>query len=126
MNDSELLKISFLASAIGLILLFIVSSSSHPSLVKISEISYDDVGKTVVIKGEIVSKKVHEDGHIFLDVSDDTGKIKVVLFDSLVDKLSEEKGSNLEIGRSIEVKGKVDEYRGSLKIVPKDSEDVRC
>lgn len=126
MDDSSLLKISILVSTIGLIMLFFVSSYTRSPKVKISEITYDDVGRYTVITGKIAAKNVHKDGHIFLDVSDATGKMKVVLFSGTAKTLKSETLSCLEVGKSVEVKGKVDEYRGSLEIIPKEGEDVRC
>ncbi|MFQ5976387.1 MAG: exodeoxyribonuclease VII large subunit [Candidatus Hydrothermarchaeales archaeon] len=126
MDDSTLLKISILVSTIGLITLFFVSSYTRPPNVKISEITYDDVGVYTVIKGKITSKNVHKDGHIFFDIADDTGKMKVVLFSGTAETLNSETLACLEVGKNIEVKGKVDEYKGSLEIIPKVGEDVSC
>ena len=126
MNDKTLLKISLIISTIGLILLFLVSSYTRPPNVKISEITYDDVGRYTVIQGKISSKNVHKDGHIFLDISDETGTMKVVLFSSTAETLESGTLACLKKGKSIEIKGKVDEYKGSLEILPKEGTDVKC
>lgn len=126
MDDSVLLKIAVLVSTIGLVMLFFVSSYARPPNVKIFEITYDDVGRYTVITGRIESKYVHKDGHIFFDLKDDTGKMKVVLFSSTAKTLESETLACLENGKNVEVKGKVDEYKGSLEIIPKDGEDVKC
>ncbi|MFQ6136398.1 MAG: exodeoxyribonuclease VII large subunit [Candidatus Hydrothermarchaeales archaeon] len=126
MNDSELLKISLLVSTIGLIMLFAISSYSQPPLVKISEITYDDVGGYVIVNGKIIKKSVHRDGHIFLDIADETGKMKVVIFSGTANTIKNETLSCLKVGNTLNVKGKVDEYRGALEMVPKDGVDVEC
>ncbi len=126
MNDKTLLKISLLVSTIGLILLFFVSSYARPPNAKISEITYDDVGRYTVIQGKISSKSVHKDGHIFLDITDETGTMKVVLFSGTAETLESGTLACLVKGKSIEIKGKVDEYKGSLEILPKEGTDVKC
>lgn len=123
MRDAQLLKISFLVSTIGLVLLYFVAAHSQPSLVKISEIDYDAVGSKVIVEGNIISKSVHKDGHIFLKISDGTGKISVALFSGTAEQLDP---SCIEVGGSIRAAGRVEEYRGSLEIIPRGGSDVRC
>ncbi len=125
MNDQGILKISFLVSTFGLLLLFYVSANLLPPLMKISDIEYDNTGSKVMVKGEITSFKFSEKGHVFLKVSDGTGEISVVMFKNLVEKLGEEKIKDIKKGNAIEIAGTVEEYRGSLEIVPGAVEDVK-
>jgi DNA/RNA endonuclease YhcR with UshA esterase domain len=125
MNDQGILKISFLVSTFGLLLLFYVSANLLPPLMKIADIEYDNTGSKVMVKGEITSFKSSEKGHIFLKVSDGTGEISVVLFKNLVEKLDEEKIKDIKKGNAIEIAGTVEEYRGSLEIVPGAVDDVK-
>ncbi len=125
MNDQGILKISFLVSTFGLLLLFYVSANLLPPLMKIADIEYDNAGSKVMVKGEITSFKSSEKGHIFLKVSDGTGEISVVLFKNLVEKLDEEKRKDIKKGNVIEIAGTVEEYRGSLEIVPGAVDDVK-
>jgi DNA/RNA endonuclease YhcR with UshA esterase domain len=123
MRDAQLLKISFLVSAFGLVLLYFVAAHSQPAVVKISEIDYDTAGSKVIVEGQIVSKSVHKDGHIFLKISDGTGKISVVLFSGTSEQLD---ASCIQVGSNIRAVGKVEEYRGSLEVIPRGGNDVRC
>lgn len=126
MDDSTLLKIAILVSTAGLIMLFFVSSYTSPANVKISEITYDDVGRYMVLTGKITSKYEHKDGHIFLDITDGTGDMKVVMFSSTASTLDSNLLACLEKGKTIEIKGKVDEYKGDLEIIPKEGGDIIC
>ncbi|MEE8167395.1 MAG: OB-fold nucleic acid binding domain-containing protein [Candidatus Hydrothermarchaeales archaeon] len=126
MDDSALLRISFAVSTVGLLLLVVVSSQIQATTIKISEIDYDDVGSKVVIEGMISSKRVHEDGHIFLEVEDATGKISVVLFADAARSLGEEELGCLNEGNKVSIAGSVDEYRGTLEVVPRKGEGVKC
>lgn len=126
MRDSDILKISFLISTIGLGLLFFVSSRYDESLVSISQINYDSVGNRVTVAGEIFSKKNHRDGHVFLKLGDVSGNISVVLFDSLVERLGKDMRDCLQVENSLLVRGRVEEYRGALEVVPRKKEDIKC
>lgn len=123
MEDAQLLKISFFISTFGLLLLYFVAMHSQPSLVKLSEIDYDTVGSKVIVEGKIISKSVHKDGHIFLQVSDATGKISVALFRDVVEEVDT---TCIQAGNDIRILGRVEEYRGSLEITPGKGEDVKC
>ncbi len=127
MNDADLLKISFGVATLGLILLFAVSHYSTAPLVEVSELSYDDTGSKVAIRGEVTSVRIHEDGHIFLEVSDETGEISIAIFKNVAEKLdtvSRECITN--IGSKVEVAGEVEEYREQLEIIPQGIGDIIC
>ncbi len=119
MRERELIKASFFISTIGLIILYI--SNPQPAFVKISEIE-NKLDQRVVISGEIESLKIHENGHIFLEVKDETGEIKVVIFKNVVKKLKKEL-TCLEVNRNVSIEGKVTKYRGEIEVV---AEEVRC
>ncbi len=123
-EDQSILKLSFAVSTFGLLLLFYVSANLQPPLMKISGIDYDKTGSRVTVKGVITSIKFHDNGHIFLVVSDGTGEISVSLFKNLVEKLGEEKIKEIRPGNTIEVTGTVEEYQGSLEIVPRTVGDI--
>lgn len=127
MDDSDILKISFGVATFGLVLLFFVSSYSTVPVVKISELSYDDAGVKVAVRGEVTSVRIHKDGHIFLEVKDETGELYIAIFKNVAEKLdtvSRECITN--IGAKVEVTGEVKEYRERLEIIPQRTGDVKC
>lgn len=127
MRDSELLKISFVVATSGLVLLFFVSTYSTVPVVQVSELSYDDVGTKVAVKGEVTSVRIHKDGHIFLEVADDTGSISVAIFSNVAEELdAATRGCVTGIGAGVEVAGEVEEYRERLEIIPQSAGDVTC
>jgi len=126
LDNAGLHKISLGTSAIGLILLFLVSEATQVDTVKISEIDYDMAGSLVSVTGNIVSKRIHDDGHIFLKIEDDTGKISAVIFSSDAKKLDPVLLSCLETGKTVSVTGMVEEYQGSLEMIPKTGDGLRC
>jgi DNA/RNA endonuclease YhcR with UshA esterase domain len=118
---------SFGVATFGIVLLFFVSSYSTVPVVKISELSYDDTGTKVAIRGEVTSVRLHKDGHIFLEVKDETGEISIAIFKNVAEKLdtvSRECITN--IGAKVEIAGEVKEYRERLEIISQGTGDVKC
>lgn len=110
MQDKTLLKISIFTSIVGIVALYFIM---QPAEIRIGDINRNYIGKSVKVLGEISSRYESKDGHIFLNLADSSGKIKVIIFkNSKVEK-------SLEIGQMIEVSGKVEEYKGELEIIPK-------
>jgi DNA/RNA endonuclease YhcR with UshA esterase domain len=96
-------------------------------VVKISELSFDDTGTKVAVKGEVTSVRIHDDGHIFLEVSDDTGEISIAVFKNVAEKLDTQTRECItNIGASVEISGEVEEYKESLEIIPQSTSDVKC
>ncbi len=126
MNEGTTKKISVLVAIIGLVLLYYVSANIQPVRADISTITAEDIGSTVLVCGNITTHR-EKDGHIFMDISDETGKIRLVVFSSYIGKV-QDKGlgySNFTAGRSICATGAVDEYpkgSGSLEIVYRGGE----
>lgn len=127
MNDSDLLKMSFGVATVGLVLLFIVSSYSTVSVVKISELSYDDTGSKVAVRGDVISVRTHKDGHIFIEVDDGTGELTIAIFKNVAEKLDTKAIECItNVGSEVEVAGEVTEYRERLEIIPQGTGDVKC
>ncbi|MBU2559393.1 exodeoxyribonuclease VII large subunit [archaeon] len=127
MDDSGLLKVSFGVAVFGLVLLFLVSHYSTVPVVAISGLSYDDVGTKVAVSGEVMSVRLHDDGHIFLEVSDGTGEISVAIFKNVAEKLDTQTTECITgIGSRVEVAGAVEEYKENLEIISQSTGDVKC
>jgi DNA/RNA endonuclease YhcR with UshA esterase domain len=127
MNDSDLLKISFGVAAFGLVMLFFVSNYSTMPEVRVSDLSYDDAGTKVMVKGEVKSVRIHDDGHIFLKLHDETGEISIAIFKNVAENLDTTVRECItDIGADIEVSGAVEEYREELEIIPQRTDDVKC
>ena len=127
MDDSDLLKVSFGVATFGLVLLFLVSSYSTVPVVKISELSYDDIGTKVAVRGEVTSFRLHDDGHIFLELSDGTGEISIAIFKNVAEKLDVQTRECItDMGSHVEVAGTVEEYKENLEIIPQNTGDVTC
>jgi DNA/RNA endonuclease YhcR with UshA esterase domain len=123
MDDSLLLGIAFFVSTAGLVALFFVSGQLQPTPMDISEIDLSHQGKRVATAGEITSLRFHQDGHIFLEISDGSKDLQAVIFEGAADGLSP---ACLKEGKMVEVVGRVEGYRGKPEIIIARGEDLRC
>ncbi len=120
MNEKTLLRvclIGFLLSITVLYFLVLNLSSEH---VKIGEITKAYVGKVVNISGMVENLYKHKNGHMFFDLKDDTGSIKIVLWDTKIDRLtlSGFNISKIRNGVTLQIVGTVEVYRNELEIIP--------
>ncbi len=89
--------------------------------ISIGDISADLVGSQVLVEGAVVG--VESFSSLFKFTLDDgTGQIALVLWLSAYDELTDPAGLN--VGAQVRVSGEVDEYQGSLQVVPSSGADV--
>ena len=126
-GKDPLLFLSLICSFIGLVLIYFAARNLQPKEMSISEITPELIGRTVTTHGIIVYKKVHPEGHVFLTISDNKTKIQVPLFAGYMKSLEERNLTkrDFKVGEELIVSGLVDEYRGSLQIIPRKLNDVR-
>ncbi|MBL7205989.1 MAG: hypothetical protein ISS36_00145 [Candidatus Aenigmarchaeota archaeon] len=121
MREQTLRNFAIFSSSVGLVVLFLISGYIGSENIKIKEIVIGDVGKGVFICGIVEGKRV-SNKHIFLDIVDDTGKIKFVMFNSTVKDLidTDTDPYDIESGDMFCMNGVIDEYpkgSGELELV---------
>ncbi len=126
-SKNFLLFSSLLASVIGLILIYFASINIEPQKITISDITGDMEGRKIVTTGFLVEKKEHEDGHLFLTISDNKTKIQVPLFSDYMESLNKIgiTKDDFRLHDKISVKGTVENYKGRLQIMPKSLDDIK-
>ncbi len=85
----------------------------------IGEINKNYIGKTVNLTGKIVELK-NSNGHLFFNLQDETGKIKVILWTDTLELL-EINGVNITkiiSGAKLNIIGSVQLYKGELEVIP--------
>lgn len=108
-----MLKLAFIWSLVGIIILIAIAWFTEPVLVEIGSLE-NEVGKTVVVQGEVTDTS-YKSKVTFFEIDDGTGKVTAVLF-----KLPTE---YIEKGDKIQIKGKAEYYKGELEIV---ADEVKC
>jgi len=111
MDNKLILKISITMSIIGIIGLYIFTSVSL-NVVDVREIS-NFIGERVTVEGTVDKYYVSKDGHVFFDLHDFSGLVKVVAFRNS----NIEQAYKIEDGKEITVTGKVQEYKNDLEII---------
>ena len=119
MNENALMKISIIGLSVSIVILYFFTNYNFSLHVKIGDIDRSFIGKTVNITGEITDLYSSK-GHLFFDVKDETGGIKVVLWNETLELLDISKINTSEIteGKGINVVGNVQLYRGELEVIP--------
>lgn len=130
-KKNALTYVCLAASIVGLILIYIAARSIEAAPIPISELNFEMVGRSVKTAGFIAYRSDHENGHIFLTITDgDDSKIQVPLFAGFVSSFEQNNkqkatADELKRGALIEVEGLVGEYRGQLQIVPRKPDDLK-
>jgi len=87
--------------------------------IKISSISKGMIDNYVYVKGEISSRRDHQDGHVFVTIRDKTGSIEVVIF-----RDKDVNTQNMEVGNTLAINGLVNIYREKLQLLLDSESDV--
>ena len=111
METRALLKLSLIIALLGTFALLLLSQNIEPDTTKISGINENMLDEWVRISGKVVQEKNYASLKI-ITVSDETASINCVL----------RQNENISLGSSIDITGKVIEYRGELEI---ETADIR-
>ncbi|MUK87432.1 hypothetical protein GMD78_03330 [Ornithinibacillus sp. L9] len=96
------------------------SNQMKDSVLSIDTITHSNIGEEVTIEGTVRTIKEHENGHLFLNVTDDTGEISVPIFsDKGIDK------DYIKEGMTYLFTGKVKEFNNTLEISIESKENMR-
>lgn len=118
MNEKILMKLSIIGTIISILTLYIITSQIFSSSLNIGNIDKSFVGKTVNITGEITSISNNK-GNIFINVKDETGEIKVVLWEDTIKSINinDIDINKLNKGSKVNIIGDVQIYRGEMEII---------
>jgi DNA/RNA endonuclease YhcR with UshA esterase domain len=127
MKKNILVLISLVTSLVGLVLIYIATINLEAKQVELKDINAELIGRSVATTGEIVYRRTHDAGHLFLTISDDDIKIAVPLFVGYLNDLKEVglTEDDFQVGTKISISGLVDEYQGQLQVIPRRKDDVK-
>jgi DNA/RNA endonuclease YhcR with UshA esterase domain len=131
LQKNRLVYVCLVCSIVGLALIYVAARSIRPSSTPISGITFDMVGRSVKTTGFISYKSNHQNGHIFLTITDGDGSsLQVPLFAGFVSSFEQHNkqratADELRRGSLIEIEGLVGEYRGQLQVVPRKPDDLK-
>ncbi len=87
----------------------------------VGQITKDRIGQTVGCQGTVTQYKPFAKGAMLV-VSDETGRIVVVLWDKVKDQITDHR--IFTVGNRVSVRGKVEIYREQLQLVPQAADDI--
>lgn len=129
--SKKIVYICLAIAIVGTVSIYYLSTKIETPMIEISEITFDYVGTPAKVKGFIVSRYDHENGHIFLTITDGEDRsLDVPLFSSFVDTYDAHNRQKAQIeelrkGTLVEIEGLVGEYKGQLQLVPKEPNDLK-
>lgn len=121
LSDRTLVRLCWVVGGVGIVGLFVVTQLIGPVNTSIKNINEASLGKTVSAYGKVDSFFT-KDGHVFLTLTDEGAKIKVVVFENQAKKMPF--AYNIRNGDIIKVVGKVDKYKGELEIIGERVEQI--
>jgi DNA/RNA endonuclease YhcR with UshA esterase domain len=127
MNDKVMFRIALTTSIVGILGIIIFSGQIGPKELHIRDIDGGMLDQEVSIKGVVDNIKESKDtGTYFMEVTDNTGRIDVIIFEKNV---KEYQKYNLKIYNllkmRIKVVGTVNEYDGHLELILKDAKSLQ-
>jgi DNA/RNA endonuclease YhcR with UshA esterase domain len=119
MNEKQLVWVCLIGSIIGITTLYFIVIQIHSEHVNIGEINQNHIGKSVNLTGKVVELRI-SNGHLFFDLQDETGRIKVILWNDTLELL-EMNGVNItkiSNNAKLNIIGSVQLYKGELEVIP--------
>ncbi len=101
--------------------LVVVVTPTPITISRIGDITAADIGRKVTVEGQVVEMSEFSKGFKCL-LDDGSGRIVLLLWRNVYDAIGDRE--KLVVGATVRVIGKVDEYKGTLEIVPARGEDV--
>jgi exonuclease VII large subunit len=119
-NEDKMLRISLIGSILGLLALYFIVLNISSVHVKVGEVTGSFMGNVVKVDGEVKDFYEHRNGHFFFNLEDDTGEIRVVIWEDMIEelRLGGIDVSGIRDGARLEITGTVELYRGELELIP--------
>ncbi len=119
MNEKTISKICIIGLVISLCALYLFTLNVHSVHVNIGDIDGEWTGRTVNVSGMV--KNLHSyKGHLFFNLDDGSGDVKVVIWEDTLELL-EIRGidvNRIENGVEINIIGYVEIYEGETEVIP--------
>lgn len=106
-SDSTLIKISLVVSAVGIMMLFVLSELMQPKYIPIQNITESLYGERIMFNGSISSLTL-KNGNLYARISNGENYIKIVMFKTF---------PNLTAGQGITVIGRVSIFDGDTEVI---------
>jgi len=110
MKETTLIRICIVSIVIGLLIIYYSNKSFVPETVPINQVSEDY--NFIKIRGTVNRVVTSKSGTTFMEVSDGTGDINIVIFKDSILNIDEIKTDNF-----IEILGRPEKYKEKMEII---------
>ena len=127
LNDRIIFKVALITSLVGIIGMLIFASYIEPKEVQIKDITRNNIGETVAVKGVVESIMESSSGSsCFIELNDGTGKINLIIFESTLVEL-QDAGNDLESfeNQKVKVIGSITEYKSSMELILANANSIK-
>lgn len=120
MDDNQTIRLCLIGSVICIIAIYFLALQVGSQSVKVGEITGDFSGRVVNVTGYASDVYLHKNGHIFFNLKEGQSKIRVVIWESIVEQLSYSgvNISQIKNGNRVQLVGTVEMYQGEPEIIP--------
>lgn len=127
LNDRLIFKVALVTSLVGIMGMLAFASYIEPKEIQIADITRNNIGETVAVTGVVESIKLSSSGNsCFLELNDGTGKINLIVFESILAEL-QDAGNDLDSFKDHKVKvvGSITEYKSSMELILSNSNSIK-
>ena len=110
MKEKTLIRICIVSIIVGLFVMYYSNKSFVPDTITINQVSEDY--NFIKIRGAVNRVVTSKSGTTFMEVSDDTGDISIVVFKDSILNIDEIKTDNF-----IEILGRPEKYKEKMEII---------
>jgi DNA/RNA endonuclease YhcR with UshA esterase domain len=127
LEDDKIFKIALLTSLVGVVGMMFTVGYIAPQKVQIKDLNLGMMDKEVSLEGMVQGVEKSKKGETyFLDFTDGTGRITIVVFESTFFDMEKNNVSIMGMNqRQVNVVGYVAEYRGKMELILKDSKSLK-
>ena len=120
MDDAKIIRICLIGSVLSVVLIYFMVLQVGSQAVKVGDITGSLAGSTVNVTGYVSDVYLHKNGHIFFNLKDEQNKVRVVIWESMVEELrySGVNVSRIRNGNRVQIVGTVEIYQGEPEIIP--------
>ena len=120
MDDKQTIRLCLIGSVICIIAIYFLALQVGSQSVKVGEITGDFAGRAVNVTGDVSNLYLHKNGHIFFNLKEGQSRIRVVIWESIVEQLaySGVNISKIKNGNRVQIVGTVEMYQGEPEIIP--------
>ncbi len=127
MDDNKIFRIALITTILGLSGMLLLADKVTPQELEIKSIDRGMLDADITVEGFVIDiDKSSRSETYFLELTDGTGKIKVVIFPNTVTYIQK---SSLNIyslkNHRIKITGKVTLYNENLELILKDAESLK-